>query len=100
MGITLSDEEMDAINITRAELLMSFGRRRRTKVVDERTRGEQALVYGELNIYPMRERVRPPPHLVWCKGSLRHCCTRHRLVVVEWQSKATIGSQLMTSCTS
>jgi hypothetical protein len=64
--------------------LKSFGRRRRTKVVDERTRGEQALVYGELNIYPMRETVRPPPRLVWCKGSLRHCCTRHRLVVVEW----------------
>jgi hypothetical protein len=29
--------------------LKSFGRRRRTKVVDERTRGEQALVYGEFD---------------------------------------------------
>jgi len=31
----------------RAGILKSFGRRRRTKVVDERTRGEQAPVYGK-----------------------------------------------------
>jgi hypothetical protein len=31
----------------RAAPLKSFGRRRRTKVADERTRGNRALVYGE-----------------------------------------------------
>jgi len=32
-----------------AENLKSFGRRRRTKVVDERTRGQQAPLYGEFD---------------------------------------------------
>ena len=34
-----------------AESLKSFGRRRRTKVADERTRGKRALVYGECDFW-------------------------------------------------
>jgi len=66
-----------------AENLKSFGRRRRTKVVDERTRGEQALVYGEFDFQPMRGRVRALPLRVWRVVSLQYWCAARRFVVLQ-----------------
>ncbi len=59
----------------RLYILKSFGRRRRTKVADERTRGKRALVYGECDFWPMRRTVRPSPLHVWRVASLRCWCT-------------------------
>ena len=38
-----------------ADFLKSFGRRRRTKVLEERTRGGQASVYGDLGFWLMQD---------------------------------------------
>ena len=51
--------------------------------MDERTRGEQALVYGEFDFWPMRGTVRPSPLHVWRVVSLQYWCTARRFLVLE-----------------
>ena len=63
--------------------LKSFGRRRRTKVADERTRGTRSLVYGECDFWPMRRTVGPSPLHVCRAASLRYWCTARRFLVLE-----------------
>lgn len=82
-----------------ADSLKSFGRRRRTKVVDERTRGQQALVYGELGFWPMRGTVRPSSRRAWRVASLRYWGTVRGFLVLEWWWNGSIGSQVTTSDT-
>ena len=64
-------------------ILKSFGRRRRTKVVDERTRGKQALVYGEIEFGPMWGTVRASPRHIWEVALLWPWCTARRFLVLE-----------------
>jgi hypothetical protein len=66
-----------------AENLKSFGRRRRTKVVDERTRGEQVPLYGEFDFQPMPGTVRLKPRHVWRIASLRNCRTVRGFLILE-----------------
>ena len=42
-------------NTGHSAFLESFGRRRRTKVLEERTRGGQASVYGDLGFWLMQD---------------------------------------------
>jgi len=56
------------------KILKSFGRRRRTKVLEERTRGGQASVYGDLGFWLMREAARRSPRHVHRPASFRYRC--------------------------
>jgi hypothetical protein len=68
--------------------------------VDERTRDEQALVYGEFDFWPMRGLVRPSALDVWKVASLWHWRAAPRLVALRWRPKRTTEAPLTTSGTS
>ncbi len=51
--------------------------------MDERTRGEQALVYGEFYFWQKRGTVRASPLHVWRVVSLQYWCTARRFLVLE-----------------
>jgi hypothetical protein len=51
--------------------------------VDERTRGEQALVYGEFYFWQKRGTVGLSPLHVWRVVSLQYWCTARRFLVLE-----------------
>jgi hypothetical protein len=82
-----------------AEFLKSFGRRRRTKVLDERTRGEQG-VYGEFGSELPLGFVWQTLRRGWRVAPLWQWCAVYRFLLLEWWSKSTIGSQFMTLGTS
>jgi hypothetical protein len=63
--------------------LKSFVRRRRTKVLDERTRDQQALAYGKCDFRPMRRTVRPSLWGVLRIVSLRHWRGARQFVVLQ-----------------
>jgi hypothetical protein len=52
--------------------LKSFGRRRRTKVLEERTRGGQAFGFGDLGFWLMQEVARRSPRHVHRPASFRY----------------------------
>ena len=56
---------------TQPATLKSFGRRRRTKVLEERTRGGQASVYGDLGFSLMQDGARRSPRHFHQPASLR-----------------------------
>ena len=54
----MSDFPVRVTETRQTGLLKSFGRRRRTKVLEERTRGGQASVYGDWGFWLMQDVAR------------------------------------------
>ena len=90
-----------AILISRpAALLKSFGRRRRTKVLEERTRGGQASVYGHLGFWLMQEAARRSPRHVQQAASFRYRCAVCRFCELQWSPTASVEASPTVSGTT
>jgi hypothetical protein len=83
-----------------AEDLKSFGRRRRTKVVDERTRGTQAPGYGDFECQSTLGVVCPRRRQVWRAASVPDWCAVRRFCAPRFVLRRSVGPQLGTPGTS
>ena len=66
------------IQFRQSALVKSFGRRRRTKVSEERTRGPQATVYGDFGFLLMPAAFGPTVDRLGRDAIRAHCCWIHR----------------------
>jgi hypothetical protein len=77
-----------------AEGLKSFGRRRRTKVLEERTRGRGALAYGDFDVRSPLGMVAAPLRRGCPAAALQIRCAVRRLSLPRGWSKSPVRSVL------
>jgi len=92
-----SSRRFATLTMPRTAFLESFGRRRRTKVLEERTRGGQASVYGDLGSWLMQGAAERWRRRVRQRAALRCRCAVCWVCALRWTPTASVWASATRS---